>query len=133
MKKGLLLILCVLLLIVTGCGKDKQVACTGDAISDDGVTLHASVTGELDSNEKVVNIKHEFEFSDVTVANRYCNTLKSLETIRLGTKVTCSDKTIRIEGFDRINVAEPEVGEVVLNQTKNDFIRVAKLEEYTCQ
>lgn len=131
MKKYLLVFLCALTLVVTGCGKN-QVTCTA-TLEESGVKMDAKVVADFDKDSKLSDATFEYEFNDSSIVDQYCSIFKLMEDAAKGITVECSGKKITIKGYAKVASDEEES---LVGVTKEEFIKqVEESEEgkFTCK
>ena len=137
MKKYYVMIFCIALLFVTGCGNGKQVACSKTETIE-GVSATGTIIGELDANDKVVGASMAYEFADKESATKYCDMMKGLLELskNLGestgkASIDCSGSKITIKGFEELEGDDEE--DKVIGLSKDEFVQKATEEGYTCK
>ena len=130
MKKSLLVFVCACALaLLTGCVKN-QVTCTGEQ-NQEGIKIRATVTAELDSNDKLTDAVIEYELDNNDAATQYCNIFKTLENTGKGVNVKCSGKKITVTGY--ANIETEDESESYVGASKEDFIKAMENEGLTCK
>ena len=132
MKKALL-ILPVMLLLVTGCGK-KEVVCTG-TVEEDGQKYEMKFIGTL-KDDKIDSAKAIMTFSDETTAQSMCgmfalvNSFAEDDDKKIDYK--CDGKVITLNSLD--NYIDDEE-EQIKGMTKDEFIKKVTEEndQITCK
>ena len=148
MKKYLLVVICLLLLVVTGCGKKDSkkdeptptpvpkntVVCSG-TISESGMNMKAEITAEFDSSDLLTDASVVYEMSDSTTANQYCSLFKLMQDSSKGITVSCDGNKITINGYAKIDV-EDENDKGLIGATKEEFKKAMEEEaegKVTCK
>ncbi len=127
MKKLLTVGVCALLLVVlTGCG-GKKVTCTG-SYSEGGINVKAEVTANLDADDKITDVALVYTFDDKETATSYCSLIKLMEDPDKGITVDCSGSKITVKGMAGLDNDDSMVG-----KTKDDFVKMAEAESFTCK
>lgn len=130
MKKLLsVVLLALLLVVVTGCGKN-QVKCTAST-SEGGVNVTAEVIADLDKDDKVTSATIVYDFGDKDTATTYCGFLKLAEDSEKGITVDCSGSKITIKGYEKLDAEEGEAG--YTGVTKAEFVKAMEEEDFKCK
>ena len=130
MKKYFLVVLCmVLLFAVTGCGK-KQVKCSR-SFTEDGMTMTGEVIADLDGSDKITDVTIVYDIGDQKTADAYCGLMKLGIDESKGQSVSCSGTKITIKGLDSFE--ETEDSEKIIGITKDEFVKLAEEDEFTCK
>lgn len=132
MKKYLLVLVCALLLFVTGCGNKNQVKCTQSA-TEGGVTMKVEVVADLDQNNKITDVSMTYDLGDKTTADSFCSLLKASVDSEKGQTVKCSGTKITLNGLDSFDEDEDVESEKVIGKTKDEFVNEAIAEGFTCK
>lgn len=125
MKKSALLIILTFVLILTGCGKEKQVSCSMSKEFEVGYKLEAKVSGNLkDGNIESAKLKMTMTFDDEKLAQSSYENLQK-EYIDDTNKVD-----INIKGKVITVTEDIEQSGVI---AKQDFINAYQEDGYTCE
>lgn len=124
--KKYFLIAVVGILLLTGCGKSKQVTCT-TSMKEGGISMQVSIIADLDDSEKVTKVAAEYDFGDSKTAEQYCSLIKlSYSDAQCsGSKITIPDATSMLgSGSTK-----------VIGMTKDEFVTYAKADSQnvTCK
>ncbi len=129
MKKYFLVVFCALLLfVVTGCG-GKKVTCS-QTTTEAGVEMKAEVIADLDDNDKITGATVVYDMGDKTTADQYCSLMKMAEDKEKGVTVECSGSKITIKGMASLDEGEDES---MIGKTKDEFVKEAEKEGFTCK
>ena len=129
MKKYFLVVFCVMLLfLVTGCG-GKKVTCK-QSVNESGIKMDAEVIADLDDNDKVTGATVVYDLGDKDTANSYCSLMKLAEDKEKGVTVECSGSKITIKGMASMDEGEDDS---MIGKTKDEFIKYAEQEGFTCK
>ncbi len=130
MKKLVIFLCCaVMLLVVTGCGKKNQVVCSKTA-EEEGQKMTVEVTVDFDSSDKATNASMVYDFEDKTLAETFCNLFKESDQ---KDNISCSGTKITIKDLDAFEDEEEEDSEKVVGQSKEDVLKTAEEEGFTCK
>ena len=128
MKKYFLVVVCALLLfLVTGCG-GKKLTCT-QSVEEAGVKMEAQVIADLDDNDKIAGATVIYDLGDKATADSYCSLMKLAEDKEKGVTVECSGSKITINGMASMDDDE----DAVIGQSKEEFVKKAEEEGFTCK
>lgn len=131
MKKYLLVLVCAVLLFVTGCGNKNQVKCS-QSITESGITMKAEVVADLDKDNKITDVSVVYDLGDKSTADSFCSLMKLSIDSSKGQSIDCSGSKITLKGLDSLD-NEEEDSEKVIGQTKDDFVKKATEEGFTCK
>lgn len=127
MRKGFVFGISTLLLVgLTGCGSKNQLICTKSGTVE-GVDISVEVTIDLDKDDKITDASLVYDIKDNDIASQFCETAK--ESYKKG--VSCSGNKTTIKGLD--NLENPDGTEHWSSKTKDDFIKKAESEGFTCK
>ena len=129
MKKYLFVLVCALLLLVTGCGNKNQVKCTG---KDESTGMEAQIVADFDDNSKLVDASVVYDVKDKDTVEQYCSLFKLMENTDKGVSVSCSGTKITIKGFAKMEADEDEEDSMI-GKTKEEFIKAMEEEKFTCK
>ena len=122
MKKYYLIAFCaVLLLAVTGCGKN-QVKCTG-TFEEGGISIDAELIADFDKADKLTDATIVYTVKDKEKAEQYCALFKLMENADKGVKIECSGNKITIKGYANMESDDEEESETMVGKTKEEFIK----------
>ena len=117
MKK--IIILIVILLLATGCKKDKNVFCKYENTGD-GLKVVNTLEAEI-KNNKVVNATAKMVYDNEETANTMC---KIFGVASDSSTVECNGKEIIVKDYHKVISNE--------TLTREDLIEYAKQNNYTC-
>ena len=129
--KKVLLILPIMLLLVTGCGK-KEVVCTGK-VEEEGQTYEVKFVGTL-KDDKIDSAKATLTFSDEETAQQMCAMMELVNSFAEDDEkidYKCDGKVLTINSLDTYMDEE----ESIKGMTKEEFIKAMteENEEITCK
>ena len=128
MKKYFLIVVFTLMLFtVTGCGK-KQVVCSKSETVE-GKTMSVDVIIDLDENDKATGASMVYDFGDKETAETYCELLKQTGE---ADKLKCSGSKVTVKDIDNMS-DEEEDSEKITGKTKEEFVKEAEAEGFTCK
>ena len=129
MKKYLLVVVCALLLVVvTGCGNKNQIVCSQE-MTESGLTMKGEIIASLDGDNKVSDLSLSVDLGNKELANSYCEFYKQSAD---GAKVSCSGTKVTVDGLASLDDDDDE-DDKTIGLTKEDFIKKAEQEGYTCK
>jgi uncharacterized lipoprotein YehR (DUF1307 family) len=134
MKKGFLVVLCVLLLVVVvGCGKksENEVVCSKTTTDGDKSVTEEGVF-KLDSDNKVTGADATYTFSDKDVAASYCSLFKMGIDSKYSDLISCSDTKVTIKNLEKI-AGDSDDSTKLVGMTKDELIKFETGEGYTCK
>ena len=130
MKKYILSVFFIGLLIITvGCGKTNQVKCSKTE-TEEGEKMTAEVVANLDSNNKIKDVSMTYDFSSKSTAETFCQMFKSDDSSKKD--VTCSGTKITVKNLESFENDE-ETSKKFNEMTKDDFVKIAKEDGFTCK
>ena len=109
----------------------RNVVCTG-VFEEDGITMNAEVTGELDNYNKIKSVTVVYEVSDSSLSKTYCSLFKMAEDPVNDVTVTCTGNKIKITNYDKVDSDEDDE-DAITGMSKKDFIELMEDEDYTCR
>lgn len=130
MKKYLLIVLCALVLVVTGCGKKNQVVCTKTTIEGE-VTIKEEGTFVLDKDDKVESADAVYTFNDEDLAKNYCDLFKTFLGEEHQNSISCSSTKITIKDLHKLQ--DEEDGTVLAGMKKDELIKFEEEQGYSCK
>ncbi len=131
-KKYLLVVLCALLLVVTGCGNKNQVTCTG-TMEEEGVEVKAEVVADFDKDDKLTAITITEDLGDKEKADQMCAMLKAFMPADSGVEASCSGSKVTIKGYEKRDADEEDS---MVGKTKEEFKKAMEEEsegKVTCK
>ena len=133
MKKCFFVFFCAVgLLLLAGCGKNaNEVKCSKTTTeSDTKVTIEVIAT--LDKNDKISNVSMVYDLGDADTAKTYCDVFKKSEDSK-SKNVSCSGTKITFKDLDSFEEDEEEDSKKLVGESKDNFIKAAKEEGFTCK
>ncbi len=122
---GIILFLSILLL--SGCG--KEIVCTKSETAD-GKTSTVEVKAKFNGSDKLTSASITYDFGDQTSAEQICNLFKESDKYK-DMKIDCSGSKIVFK--DAIKLLSDEASESAKERTREEVIKSAEEDGYTCK
>lgn len=133
MKKYFVILVCtIVLLSVSGCGKNNQLKCSKTE-TEDGITMAVDFVLDFDKNDKVTDSTITYDLGDSSTAEMFCSIMKASVDSSNGESVTCSGSKITIKGLDNFDADEDSDSEKLIGKTRDEVIAAAKEDGFTCK
>ena len=128
MKKYLIFLLCISLIIITGCGKDNKLVCSKTTKQGDK-TISLELVYDLDKDDIAKEASMVYDFGDEELAKNFCSAYKQKGK---DSKISCSGSRITVSGLGILDNESSESNSMI-GKTKDEIISMAFTDGFICE